>query len=180
MCKSIKLTLFSALFVFCLAGQSLSGQDITSPETQEQNLTQTLKMPDGLWSLLLEQTQSLPLDFESFTANLTEQVDLLKSNNQLLIVNNQDLTSKNKLLTDNNQLLTESLKLSESKVAISEAKSKQLQTDLDASTLSITKAEAHAKALEFQIVFLKVGCVTLGVSCVALVGYEAGRYYKLW
>jgi hypothetical protein len=108
-----------------------------------QNSGQTLTLPDGIWLPLLEQTQSLPMDFDSFTAKLTAQVDLLKASNLSLQASNADLTIKN-------TSLTESLKQSESKAEISEAKSKQLQTELDASTLSITQAQNEARVLALQ------------------------------
>lgn len=172
---------FSAIFLFsCLAGLSLLGQVTTLPETPEQNLTPNLTPPDGLWTLLLEQTQNLPMDFDNYEATLNNQVASLKISNASLTKISAELKISNADLTNKNVSLTESLKQSEAKAGTLEAKSTRLQTELDASMRSITQAQVYAKALEAQIVFLKVGCVTLGVGCAGLIGYEVGRYYKLW
>jgi len=175
-----KLTL--VLFVLLLASPLLQAQLTSSPATLAQSSTPTSEMPNGLWEPLLEQIQSLPLDFDNYQATLTAQVNSLKINNKSLIASNQSLTI-------NNESLTESLKQSEIRAATSEAKSKQLQTDLDASTLSITQAQNDAKALELQNGILKIGCWSFGIGLAGVGVYEAGhhdwtlgpiQFKKLW
>lgn len=120
------------LLALCFSA-SAWGLGLPSSPPAPQPSPQNSEPPSGLWNQLLEQTQSLPGNFDSFTASLSAQVESLKNSNLLL--------------TDKNASLMESLRLSESRAATSEAKSAQLQTDLDASMLSITKAQNEAAAL---------------------------------
>jgi hypothetical protein len=136
------------------------------PEERGQSLTPSSSPPVGIWQALNEQIPSLLPAFDSFEVSLTKQLDSLK-------LSNQSLANSNHSLQVSNDSLTESLKRSKYRAAISEEKSKQLQTDLDASTLSITQARIDAKALELSLSGWKIA------GCVGIVAGLAGLIYGL-
>ena len=171
MCRISRLAL--ALFALSLALPSLSAQLSSSPATPATSSTPTSLAPDGLWQLLLDKTQSLPTEYDSFISSLTGQITSFR-------LTNQSLKASNASLTSNNALLTASLQASQAKAATSEAKSKELQTSLDASTLSITRAQADAKVLEFQLGIWRSVAITAGITVCAAAIYEGGRALKFW
>jgi hypothetical protein len=152
-----------------------------------QSSTPISGIADPLWQLLLTSTADLPAQIDSLTSNLQTRIDLLATNNEQLLSSNADLLTSNSGLQDNNNLLTQqnadlqnSLEASARALATSEQLRLQLKTQLDASTQSITRAQADAKALEIQVGLLKVGCWTFGVGCAGAAVYEGGRVLKLW
>ena len=161
----------SVLLSLCLFGPSFPA--LSYSEEAPGNSPSNSQTPETLWQTLLEQTSSLPENFGNFKLSLEDQVNSLSISNESLQKTNDDLTTKN-------ASLMESLEQSETRAETSESKSTQLQTDLDASMLSITQAQKEAKALEFKLAFFKVGFFTFGIGTAALGAYEAGRYFKLW
>jgi hypothetical protein len=123
---------FTLLLLFLLFGLSLPC--LSYSEEAISSSLRNFQPPENLWDELLSQTSSLPENFDNFVLSLTNQINSLQ-------ISNKDLTI-------NNALLTESLKRSEIKAETSEDKSKRLQMDLDASTLSITQAQNEAASLE--------------------------------
>jgi regulator of replication initiation timing len=158
MCRisgSMRSVLLRALFCAALLS---SGYLVA----QVSGSTRPSSRPDGLWQALLEQTQSLPKEFSDFEISLTTQINSLRLTNQSLLLNNSNLEISN-------ASLTESLRLSRLEAATSAAKSKRLQTDLDASTNSITQATIEAKALELKVStwkILGIGGLAAGVGGV--------------
>ena len=138
--------LFFAALLFCL---SLGAQGQSSMPTSTP--------PRGLWQALDEQIQNLPLAFSDFESSLTRQLDLLR-------LSNQSLANSNHNLANSNASLTESLRLSRQAAETSEQKSKQLQTDLDASISSITQAKIDAKKLELSLSGWKIAG-GIGIAC---------------
>jgi hypothetical protein len=136
------------------------------PTARGQSSMPTSTPPVGIWQALNEQIPSLLPAFDSFEASLTAQIASLRLTNQSLVLSNHNLES-------NNDSLTESLKRSKYRAAISEEKSKQLQTDLDASMLSITQAKINAAKLELSLSDWKIA------GCVGIVAGIAGLVYGL-
>jgi hypothetical protein len=156
----VRYIVFFLVLAFCLLALPLAqGEPSSLPVATAQSSTPILLPPNGLWSRLLEQTQSLPANFDNFTARLTDQLALLK-------ISNDDLISKN-------SLFTASLQASITRAETSEAKSAQLQTDLDNSMISITDAKKQATALELKAARWKI----LGYA--GLVAGIAGLVYGL-
>jgi len=129
----------SLLLSLCLFGPSFPALSYSEEATG--NLPSNSQTPETLWQTLLDQTSSLPENFSIFKLSLENQVNSLSTSNELLQKTNDDLTTKN-------ESLTESLKQSKTRAETSESKSTQLQTDLDASMLSIIRAQNEADRLE--------------------------------
>jgi hypothetical protein len=142
---------------------------------------------ESLWTALLPITQALPAQYDNFMASLTTQIASLQDSNTQLTQTNSDLRdsngqliASNQSLTSKNELLTQSLKTSQGQAAILESQSAQLQTDLQDSMLSTTRAQADAKALERQTVWLKVYAVALTGVAGTLAVYDYGRHMFWW
>jgi len=153
MCRKNGFTLLSLFLAFGLSLPCLSFSEemiASSPPNSQP--------PSALWNELLIQTSSLPENFDNFVATLEMRIGLLRDSNESLQKTNDDLTTSN-------ESLTESLTQSEIKAATSEAKSRQLQMDLDASTLSITQAQKEADRLEKRARFWSfIGKLSLFVA----------------
>ena len=156
---------FSWLAFFCAllllsSSAALQGQSSTPTSSKLDPITQQAQ---PLWQSLNEIASSLPQTYDSFMASLTLQISSLQDSNG-------QLDSSNKSLTLQNAALLDSLQQSQARAAMFESKSLLLQKDLGISIayttqvdLDIAKAQADARALEFQNGLLKAGVVTLTV-----------------
>jgi hypothetical protein len=107
-------------------------------------------------------------------------LDLQIANNGSLASSNLDLQDSNNSLTRENAGLRESLKKSQEAEATSESKSTLLQRDLSDSTQSTIRAQADAKALEFEVGWLKVGLYVATPVAIAGVVYAVGHLLVHW
>jgi len=173
---------FAALLLFI--SLPLPGQSLTAISPLPSAM---LPAAEPLWQALLPIATSLPSNYDSFVSTTQQQVQEQIANNELLQASNLSLRTSNSSLTQENAGLRQSLSDSLQAGAISENKSTLLQKALSDSTQStiqtqadLSKSRADAKALEFQVGLLKVGCVTLGIGCAAAVVYIGGRLIKVW
>jgi regulator of replication initiation timing len=148
-----------ALLALCLSCFSFS-------PAQAQSSPPILPGSETLWQSLNELALTLPSSYDSFMASLTEQINSLQASNQNLQDSNGNLQTTNSSLTLRNADLTNSLTISQQAVVTSENKSSLLQTALDDSMRSITRAESDAKALKGWNTFWKV---TTGIGVLGTV-----------
>lgn len=167
-CSRRSIALLLAFFLFGPSFPALSYSEEAIVISQQNS-----PQPKQLWEELLSLTSSLPGNFDNFVATLEMRIGLLSDSNKQLLTSNQELKVSNESLTESNKKL-------EKRAETSENKSTQLQTDLDASILSTTRAQEEAKRLEIKLAFFKIGFFTVGIGAVVLGSYEAGRYFKLW
>jgi len=131
---------------------------------------------EQLWSMLDMQARTLPQEYESFIASLSDQIASLQSNSESLTQTNQNLQASNERLTSSNSSLTlrnadlqNSLTISQQQAETSERKSALLQKALDDSTQSITRAENDAKALRNENTLWKIGTAAGVLGAIAAV-----------
>jgi len=167
------LVLLCALFV---VGSSLCAQQAMPQQSSTQNLQQA----EPLWQTLLALTNGLPSQIDSLQASSLAQINSLIASNAQLQISNSELQTSNDSLSQSNEDLRTSLQASQADLATSEQQRRQLQTDLDASTQSITQAQEAAKGLESEIGWLKVGLYV--AVPVALMGaaYMTGHLLLHW
>jgi len=168
-CRNYALILSALLSV----SLSLSAQASPSAAAPAPGSTPTSPPPAGLWQALHGQMPLLLPAFDSFTANLTEQISSLRSSNL-------SLQQSNRSLTISNASLMESLRQSQAQAATSELKSRELQTDLNDSTASITRATTEAHALELRLSIWKGLGITFGAGLGAIAVYEGGHAAHWW
>ncbi len=135
--------------------------------------TQSSSLPEPLWQMLLSSTGNLPAQIEAYETTWTLQIMQLRANNAQLLINNNSLTLENADLMS-------SLRVLRADLATLSSLQESLQRALLDSTQSITRAQAAARALEFENGLLKVGCFTLGVVAIAGVVHMGGRALRLW
>lgn len=180
----LRRLLFALFLLWCIP--TLTAQSSSPTSTKLDPITQASQ---SLWASLLDITQSLPQNFNSFTDSLTSQVSKLQDSNT-------QLANSNKSLMQQNEDLTASVQLSQAQAAISENKSKQLQMDLNVSTaytiqveVDLKAAQDDARALAFQkslteyVAFAAVGAgagavVSKGNLVDAAIGAGAGLLLK--
>ena len=131
---------------------------------------------EELWSMLDTQAKTLPQEYDSFIASLSDQIALLQTSNDSLTQTNQSLQDSNARLQTSNQSLTlrnedleNSLRTSQGQVETLEKDSTRLQKALDDSMLSITRAESDAAQLRSQNTLWKVATAAGVLGTVAAV-----------
>ena len=141
----------------------------SSTVTQAQSSQPIFPGSEPLWQSLNQMAKTLPNSYDLFLSSLTGQISLLQDNVTSLQDSNDNLKFSNNSLTLRNADLQNSLLISQAAAATSESKSESLQKALDDSIQSITRAEADAKALQFQNTLLKYGAIVGGVVAIVAV-----------
>jgi hypothetical protein len=141
----------------------------SSLEALPQSSPPILPGSELLWSSLNEIAQTLPSNFDSFMASLTDQVNSLQASNQSLTETNEQLQASNSSLMLKNADLTNSLAISKQAVATSESKSERLQKGIDASTASITQLKTDIAGIQRQNTIWKITTAAGIIGTIAAV-----------
>jgi septal ring factor EnvC (AmiA/AmiB activator) len=148
-----------------------------------QSSTPTSTPPDNPFDAPLTLSIQLLSQIDSLQASIPPLLSLIDNLRQTSDAQEQQIQSLSQAITDSldkSTTLQALLDQSEQTRAMQEQQLKASAISLSDSDTALQKAAVDAKALELQASWLKVGCVTFGVSATALAFYEGGRALKWW
>ena len=150
--SSLPLLLGVVLCMWLASAPRLTAQAVSSDNSTS---------PESLWSTALQMVNELPLQIDAFSASLTSEIGSLQANQG-------DLLKQIGSLSLDNEALKASQASSRQDLATSEASRLDLETQLKASTDSITAAKTQATDLENQRRVLMYVSMGEGIGLVVL------------
>jgi chromosome segregation ATPase len=185
MCKNTKPILFSVLFVFCLALESVSAQSTTqSTETQTQESQSPTPTLIEIAQLCKDESTMLSERLELRKSRAQAQVEIWQT-----IVNS--LTKEKETAQDESTELSGKLAKAEAELVKSQTALTEISKSLGASKAGLIRLskdfEDYKKASEDKIAKQKIEImvykgigITISIAGTVYAGYVIGHSYKLW